>query len=97
VGEFLRSCAQALQAEASERRLSLVAALENELRNIGWHIDTTEATASQRGTLVLTENFYRGVRSQSPVDDRGFWEAVDASIGNIQREILAIKVTEEAP
>lgn len=92
VGEFLRSCAEALTDEARENRMTLVAALDSELSNIRHYLDNGAVSPAQAAVLQITEAFYRKVRRFAPADKSAFWDAVGHATKDLESQMLAIKV-----
>jgi len=96
VRDFLRSCAGALLSEAHSKKISLVSALESELRNIDFHLQSQTASTAQKATLEMTMAFYDRVRALAPGDEKTFDTTVRAVSNEIHNEIVSVKVIEQA-
>jgi predicted nucleic acid-binding Zn ribbon protein len=96
VADFLRSCAEALEHEAKQRRVPLTSAIDGELRSISNHLKNASVTPNQKSVLHLTEVFYRSLREKAPSDSTAFANAVHAALDDVRGDILAIKVAVDA-
>jgi hypothetical protein len=95
VDELLRSCAEALAAEALDLELPFIAALDRELAHIGHYLGEGHATFAQVAILRLTEAFYRNVRDRKPCGKEQYWAAVALATQDLESEMLAIHVPSE--
>jgi hypothetical protein len=89
---FLRSCAQALEAEAREKKIDLPLAIAQELDSIGRHLAGMPTSNCQAAVLRLTEAFYRKLHQKNSKDPSSYWKQVDNVCKEMAADILAIKV-----
>ena len=91
--DFLRSCSRDLQREAIENGCTYQERLEKEIADIaGFLRDNSDLTSAQSAVLRLTSDFYSGVSRSRPSDLAEFDAAVQQTLSEIARGVLAIHI-----
>lgn len=89
---FLESCAEALEAEATDRREPIAAALSREVSDIAGYEGGPTVSGAQSSVLRFTRDFYERLAAREDISEATLTAGVDDVLSEIRREILEIKI-----
>ncbi len=92
INGFLRSCADALKKEGTEKQLAPIEALDAECGNIKTILLSENEELFARGILNLTYSFYSELLNQKPKTYHEFQVMVDNTLKKVKNEILGVHV-----
>lgn len=94
VNDFLGSCANALEKEGIEKKLSPIEALKSECDNIKIILHAGNEECFATGVLNLTHSFYSELINLEPKTYSEFHLLVNKTLNKVKDEVLRVHVPE---
>jgi hypothetical protein len=92
IESFLRSCAEALEAEADALNQDYRSALTRECESIQVALPDYGEQPIACAVLTLTMRFYETVLRYGAGDQRMYWSSVERALTDAERQVLGVHV-----